>query len=150
MTARTKTKITKRVSLPSVPHKLLDVAIRDLRAASRKSGVVVDPAVWLRQCVKDCVYCLAGAVMLCTLRGRTMQAWRSNKNVYPCNFSLRIAKKLHALNSFSRGYCNDAFRYLRLNDAIGRNFNRDMPDMRTSKFLPSLEKLRDDLKAEGY
>ena len=98
--------------LPGRPSTLIRLALKDLAAVERSRKFTVDMGVWVQPNGK-CAVCLAGAVMVKTLR---VNPWKDNPEKYAITPSVgstfNEASALIALDSLRTGKSVEACRYL--------------------------------------
>ncbi len=139
--------MTTEKRLPKTPSILIKLALDDLNKVERFKGYRVDMNSWHLYSEKSeiCAVCLAGAVMVQTLKAP------QNESIYPSTFPLDTNGKLAALDFFRLGSVGHGFNRLGLFSKEGDKFNREIPNYRSDRpgFKRAMRKLVRDLKAAG-
>lgn len=146
--------------LPDKPSELIRVAINDLNEVSKLPNHEVAMSVWVREYHECCYFCLAGAVMINSLKIEDhldeVRPWQDDEEITPA--SMMNAKlidkstrmKLSALNNFRVGDVSSAMAFhLGIKTEVE---NRDIvPYSKEThdQFCQQLLQIASELEAEG-
>jgi hypothetical protein len=135
--------------IPDKPSQAILAALRDLEAAEKTSGYVVDMHSWFNIDSEEnkCAVCLAGAVI-----ARAGQAWR---NIRPEDFDKKTEGKLVALDEFRVGSVEQGLykfygKSIKMPTCLPDYFDVASYDMDSSAFKKDMRKLAELLASCGY
>jgi hypothetical protein len=131
-------------TLPDKPSELIRLALKDLREVEAMPHYKVDMGYWhgIPTGEKECLVCLAGAVMARHLGANPALPY------FPDNYSTDLQEKLHALNSLRQGYVYSGCKHLDCSTDLGDRFVCEY-DTDKERFYADMELLANDLEAEG-
>lgn len=132
-------------TLPDKPSELIRVALNDLKKIEKTKGYEVDMESWHDSYNSKCLVCLAGAVMVKSLKAE------KNKSLFPVHFPTE-REKLRVLNDLRMGEVSNGFHRLGIPDLEGKKFNRKIVYYHKNRlqFFADMEKLADDLEDGGF
>ena len=144
----------KRKRLPNKPSKLIRIALKDLEDVENTPSLTVNMTEWLDNSYnyRNCQVCLAGSVMLKTLRvpvpRRGLKTWPGEGQA---RISERTAFKLYALNNWKNGTIEDGLDNIGIRRPKGlRSVRKITPyDTDPKKFKKGLIKLSADFERFG-
>lgn len=131
--------------LPDKLSGLIELALSDLEKAERSPDYSVDMSrFWHAPSGGACAVCLAGSVMAFSLQGDKEQ-W-----LYPSSYPRLTREKLLALNFLRKGMVRQASIYLNKGKpVVDYRVIPEYSKRNRKKFRASMNKLSDDLRAQG-